>query len=101
MKLPKKINICGIEHKVITTKERFAGEWDREKRTIKIGTGIEGDILENFLHEVIEAITSIRDLRYALEKEETSNEDYRFSFNHKEFEQMVKDVAAALKGLKL
>lgn len=99
MKLPKTINICGIPYKIVLNPEGNGGSVDYEKVTITIGTQYPLDVAEVLLHEVIEATMVVRNLRYALEREECSNDDYLFSFNHKEFEQLMKDVSASLKGI--
>lgn len=100
MRLPKTISICGIPHRVISSKEESGGGWDQAKRIITIDTSVPADVPEILLHEVIEATMAIRDIRYALEREEASNEDYKFVMNHKEFDQMVKDVTSSLRGLR-
>ena len=99
MKLPHHILICGVQHKLKTSAKHNGGSYDEATKTIEIGTEFPEDVPENLLHEVIEASAAVRDLRYALEKAELTNDHYRFVMSHKEFEQLVKDVAASLKGI--
>jgi hypothetical protein len=99
MKLPKKIKLCGQEYKMIYTSEHNGAEFDEEKMTITIGMLYPQDVPELFIHEVIEATMALRNMRYALEKDKPLNEDYMFCFNHKEFEQLCKDLAVSFKGL--
>jgi hypothetical protein len=42
---------------------------------------------------------TIRDLRFALEKADPQSGDLVFVLNHQQFEQAVKDLASALRGL--
>ena len=99
MRIPRKILICGTEHKVITDPTYNGGDWDGDKKTITIGTSCPADVAENLLHEIVEACAATRDLRYAIEREVVDNEHYLFSFDHNKYEQLVKDIAAALKGI--
>lgn len=99
MKLPKTISICGVTHKLITNPKHNGGTWDSTKKTIEIGTLCPAEVPEILLHEIIEASLSTRDVRFALEREDVENGDLIFVFNHKDFEQVIKDVACSLKGL--
>ena len=99
MKLPNKILICGIEHKVVLDPGHCGASYDEGTKTIEVGTQYPDDVFENFLHEVVEATLALRDMRYALEREELSNYDYMFAFGHKEFEHFVKDLSCSLKGM--
>jgi len=91
--------ICGVPHKLKQTDKHNGGSYDEATKTIEIGTKFPEDVPEVLLHEVIEACAAVRDLRYALEKAEVTNDHYRFVMSHKDFEQLMKDVAAALKGI--
>ena len=99
MRLPKSILICGIPYKVVLDPESNGGGVDYQKATVTIGTEHPAEVPEVLLHEVMEATMVIRNLRYALEREDCTNDDYIFNFNHKEYEQFVKDVAASMKGI--
>jgi len=99
MKIPETIIICGQPHKVILDPTSNGGGFDCVKREITIGTEDPKEIEENLVHEVCEAILAIRDYRYVTERGELDNSDYRFFFNHKEFELFARDLAIALHGL--
>ena len=99
MKLPKSISICGVDHKLILNPKHAGGSWDSTKKLIEVGTLAPADVPEIFLHEVIEATLSTRDARFVLEREDVENGDMLFSFGHKEYEQIIRDVAHSLKGL--
>jgi len=99
MKLPKTVSLCGQAYKVVQDPDSNGGSVDLEKHIITVGTAFPDQAAEVLLHEIIEATMAIRNLRYALERVEPSNEDLLFSFNHKEFEQLMKDVAVSLKGI--
>ena len=101
MKLPKSVNICGKMFSVVSDKDSDGGNVDMEKRIITVGTMNKDDILENFLHEVGEAILVTREFRYAREREEKDSADYRFIMNHEEWTLFGKDMSIALKNLKL
>ena len=98
-KLPKIISLAGVDYKVITNPDGNGGSVDLWKHIITIGTEVPADIPEILTHEILEALLSIRNLRYALERETTESGDYLFSFNHKEYEGLAKDFAASLKGI--
>ena len=71
-----------------------------DKPLIEIGTSDPSETAENFLHEVGEAIMMMRDFRYALEKEEPENGDYKFILDHKDWQLFSKDLSIALRGVK-
>lgn len=99
-KLPSQLVICGKPHKVIIDPSGSYGSFDEGKAEIVIGTSHKLDVPEILLHEVIEAVLAIRNMRYVTQRAEPTNGDYRFFYNHEEFEQSVRDIAAAIKGIK-
>ena len=100
MKLPKKVIICGQDYKVIRKKKLLGGYFKSGNQEIGVGTNLTPQhILETFLHEVIEAILTERNLRYQLGYSTPDNGDYLFSFTHKDLENLVKDIQIALKGV--
>lgn len=101
IKIPSEILICGKTHKVHIDKTTSGGWFDEGKAAIGIGTQYPADVPEILLHEIIEATLAIRNMRYARQRVTPDNGDYIFVFNHESFEQAVKDIAAALKGIKL
>jgi hypothetical protein len=100
MRIPKKINICGRMFDVRTDTTHDGGSVDTDTRVIEIGTNDPEETPENLIHEVGEAIMIMRDFRYAREKHDLENEDYRFFMNHGDWQLFCKDLAIALKGIK-
>ena len=99
MKLPHTVQICGKTYKVIPLKDSNGGYFDEAKCEIGVGVQYPKDTAENLLHECLEGILAIRDLRYALEKAEPTSGDLLFSFSHKDYENAIKDLVCALKGI--
>lgn len=99
-RLPKTVPICGKPFRVVPLKDSNGGYFDEAKAEIGVGVAHKSDIGENLLHECLEGILAMRDLRYALEKEDPQSGDLLFSFSHQQFEQAIKDLAAALRGVK-
>ena len=99
MTIPKTITICGKPNRVLLDKKHSGGSFDENKAVICIGTASPADIPEILVHEIFEAVLCVRNMRYAIQRSEPENGDYRFVFNHDEFELACKDVAAALKGV--
>jgi lipopolysaccharide biosynthesis protein len=95
MKLPKKVNICGAEWTVRPGKKAGGGNFWSSKKLITVGTKTKytDDI---FLHEVIEAIFANRGMRYC-KYLDCREYEYRFVFTHEEFENAIRDIAAALR----
>ncbi len=98
MKLPKTVFIAGQEWKVKLDPNLGGGHFEGGKAAITIGTKYPHNILNTFLHEIMEATLSKRNLRYVLGYDQPTNGDYRFIFNHREFENVIKDIAFSLKG---
>lgn len=99
MRIPKTINLCGKPCKVLVDASHDGGTFCINKREIVIGIANPEVIEENFIHEVSEAILAVRDYRYALEREELDNGDYRFFMNHQEFQLFARDLSIALRGV--
>ena len=99
MRIPKSVNLCGKPCKILTDNNSDGGTFNCTKREIVIGTLNPDVIEENFIHEISEAILTIRDYRYVTEQVELDNSDYRFFLNHKEFQLFVRDLAIALRGV--
>lgn len=100
MNIPKEMVICGKPHRVILDKNKGGGWFDEARCEVGIGTKYPKEVPEILLHEVIESVFAIRNLRYVRERAETDNGDYAFIFNHELFEQAIKDIAFSLKGIK-
>jgi hypothetical protein len=97
MKIPKKVVICGAEWRIIQTKKKIGGFFRSRDKIIKVNVGSKY-IKEILLHEILEAIMANRGLRYDRYGIEMQ-EDLKFVFSHTEFEQMVRDIAMALKDM--
>lgn len=96
----KYIYICGRKTKIEYKKQGYSS-WNEATNTITIDKFLTKE--EQFLaliHEIMEAIFSIRNMRYSLETQEPDNGDYLFSFNHKEFNLAMEDFANTIKQLK-
>jgi hypothetical protein len=100
MKIPKTVILCGKLFKIKQDSSSGGGWFRSDPPTISVGTKFPERISEVFLHEVIECIFAIRDMRYNL-KGGQENGDLLFSFSHKEFESSVLDISHALAGIKL
>jgi len=98
MKLPKKVLIAGKYWKVRTDKTTNGGSFRGDLAEMTIGTQYPQDVLETFLHEVIEATLMERHCRFYLYSAE-GNESYRFFFNHEEFDHVVRDLSVTLQNL--
>ena len=97
MHLPKHIQICSLKVLILQDPRRVDGEYDCNKKVITIGTGSPAQVPEIFLHEVLEAILYERGHRFTLYAE--GNDQLRFVMDHKEFENVVKDICAAFPNL--
>jgi len=93
----KTIPIGGVEWEVKTT-NAYGGGFDNSIPGITIGTEVKKMIPVIFLHEVLEAIITERGCRYKLNPD-GGNGDIMFIFNHKEYDNITRDLALALDGL--
>lgn len=94
MKLPKTVVICGKTYTVIKDNKRDDGCGFTFKQTIIIGTKDQTDErqFDTFVHEVAELTACEKRYRYGDGHSGTS----MFVMNHKEFENFISDLAAAL-----
>jgi len=98
MKLPAKVTISGIDYKVVKNPNRDGAHVNDETLTIEIGT-FGGEALNNFLHETIEAILRDNRLRYRNGYADTGSTGYIFVFTHKEFNNIIPQIATAIKEI--
>jgi len=98
VKLPKTVTIAGREWRIIQDKKMRGGTFDAGKCEIVIGIKYPKDIPDVFLHEILEAILLERNCRYSL-FEKYSNDGYLFVMQHKEFDNVGRDLALALKDV--
>ena len=94
MKLPSKVFIAGAEWTVRQSSKKGGGWFRTADRTIFVGTEAPKHVLHIFLHEVLEAIFVMRNLRF-----EGYSEDYLFSFDHKGLVNVTHDLEMALKDV--
>lgn len=99
MRLPKSIIICGKRFKILTDKKQDGGSFRESTRTILVGTKFKEYIIEILTHEVIEAIFAISGMRYKAEYNGFENGDLLFSFNHKEFENAIRNIVFAFQNI--
>ncbi len=93
-RFPKTVNICGKTYSVKTDKSRWGGRVQTGSQQIVVGTSRDQSaqrIFTTYIHEVIEAVTLERKLRY-----ESSDDEIMFVMTHKQFDNSVKDVATAI-----
>lgn len=95
--IPSSVLICGAEWDIKLNPKEGRGWFNGAKFEIGIGTKHSKDVPMIFLHEVIEAIITDRGHRYKIFHE--TNEKLLFSFNHAEFENIVRDIALALRDV--
>ena len=100
MKLPKTVFIVGREWKVVEKKKNSGASFNTGKATLFIGTSWEkGQTQINFLHEILEAIMTERMHRYKLPYISDDNGNYIYVMKHEEMNQVVADLALALKDV--
>jgi len=98
MNFPKRIIIAGREWKV-KRDSSLAGVafFDSFTATISLGKKYgEGEELEAFLHEVVEAILQDRGHRYHYNCD-GDNDKRIFVFNHAQFTNVIRDLAGAVR----
>ena len=91
---PEKINIGGKDWKITYHNKSLNSSFVNYH--IKIGIKQPEELLENLLHEILEAILVERGHRYSLYNAYFGNDGLLFSFNHNDFENIVKDLVSCL-----
>lgn len=104
-KRANKVLICGRYFKIqYSSSTPPCGHFDCSKDLIQIGTENASDDLlwQILVHEVVEAIFTERNMRFCIWTgvNEHQNMGLRFVFNHQEYENAGKDIAAAFASLK-
>ena len=97
MKFPFKTIISGKEYKVKFDEKFEGGSCDADIGLIIIGQPVT-ELLDTLLHEIVEAILIERRHRYQMYGAE-GNEQWLFNFDHKEYVNMCKDLALALRPI--
>ena len=98
--LPSTVIIAGQEW-VVKTNKKSGGSFDAGKCVITVGTKYPQDVFMVFLHEVFEAILMMRGYRYYTYDASGNPVEYLFNFCHREFDNMMYDVALALRDFPL
>jgi hypothetical protein len=88
------ISIAGAQWE-IKLEDTCGGGFDSSIPAIVVGTKMPKLIPTILLHEILEAILAERGCRYRLTNE-GDNGDLMFVFNHKEFDNLTRDLATAL-----
>jgi hypothetical protein len=101
MKLPKTITICGDKYAIKPCATSNGGSFDTFKRVITVGVLDPLKTHSIIIHEVVELVFAIRNIRYTKEVVSPDNGDYLFCFDHEQFNQAMEDVSAALKDIRL
>ena len=97
MRLPKAVNISGKTYTVRVSKKEWGGSCRTGKQEIVVGTEKSQSshrIFNNFTHEIIEAVTLERKLRY-----EAADDEIMFVMTHKQFDDFARDVATAIRPM--
>ena len=95
--IPSSVIISGAEWDIKLNPKDGGGYFNGAKFEIGIGTKHKKDVPMILLHEIIEAIITDRGHRYKIFHE--TNEKLLFCFNHAEFENIVRDIALALRDV--
>ena len=98
MKLPKRIIIASTPWEIKYDKKQSGGSFREKDKLIIIGTLLKKHVLDTYLHEIIEAVLSIRNFRYFIYPG-SGNEKIQFSFNHADFENLIPDILMAIKDI--
>lgn len=103
MKPPRTVSICGRKFRVVTTKAipGNAGMFDLLANTIHLAPNARRYWPEILTHEIIEAILTDRGHRFLRFAERDGNNGIRFVLDHDDFDNVCKDITAALKGVRL
>jgi hypothetical protein len=101
MKIPSKIILCGHDWTIYQKKGMNGGFFDGKKKVIHIQKDRDNqDKAEILLHEILEAILTIRGHRFShwLGGDDDTSQDllYKFVFNHSEFTNIIYDLKLAL-----
>lgn len=92
-----KIPISGGQWEVKTKSDLYGGAFTSGTQEIVVGIGVPKMVPTIFLHEILEAILTERGHRFTTNPEE-GNGGMLFSFNHREFDNVTRDLALALEG---
>jgi hypothetical protein len=97
-RVKKVISICGRKFDIEFSNQKLGGEFhtihaDTKSGKIIVGVGFTDEFytLSNFLHEIIEVVLTLRELRYV-----DSPEKIIFAMTHEDFAGAVVDITRAI-----
>lgn len=94
LRLPESVMISGKPYKVKKNPKRWGGNAHSGPQTITVGTARDQSAqrkFDNYVHEVAEAVTIERNLRFT-----ATDDDVKFVMDHKQFDNFAVDIATAL-----
>lgn len=96
MNLPKKVQICGKTYTVKRNKKSWSSKGRTGDRKITIGTKWSSDEheFESYLHEVAELVCCERHIHYI-----SGDDNVMFVMSHREFTDVMNDVATAIRPM--
>ena len=97
MRIPKKVQVCGMTYPVKMDKTSYDGGGSTASPEITVGTKSKSSerIFEIFLHEVMEVAACERGYRYG----SGTSKGSIFVMNHAEFDDYSKDIATAIRPM--
>lgn len=97
MKLPKKVDICGMTYTVRTNSKSYDGGGSTCNPHITVGTKSKNNerYQEILLHEIMEIAACERGYRYG----SGGSDNAMFVMSHKEFDNFSRDIAVALRPM--
>jgi len=95
---PNSVLICGEWYKIEYNKKESGGEFNTADHTIKIGTKYPKCVFETLCHEIAETVMTELKFRYTYYTD--GNDKMLFSFDHSEFESILKAIIGAFRTLR-
>ena len=99
MTIPESVTIIGLTWKIKRTKKHNGGSFNASTRIIEVGGTDEEVVFSIFLHEIVEVVYAMLDMRYRSSHDETNSGNIMFAFSHKDFDRATEEIAAILRGL--
>jgi len=98
IKFPKTLIIGGVKWSIVFDKKIQGGSFYWHEHIIKIDKSYADERrFQVLIHEIVEAIMVNNAMRFQLNLTAISNGDYRFSFDHGQFEIFTDELAGILK----
>ena len=101
MRLPRKVKVNGIPFNVTKDRTTMGARFSYPNATITIGTKklSDGEVLENFIHEIAEISMIERGMRSTRCKPDTESDEYIFCGDHRAFSDVITDVSTIIGDL--